>query len=1008
MAERDITYPVAVSDDEGDARVDIIIGDATLFTPGLESSAPKSSPLKMLPTDGWANGNPDTGAAAEHDASAGGVPNFPTAKKRSICIVTVAGTFDGNPISKNDFLMALVDNPSSAAHWTPIRDSTTEFNAAVTAAQGSPVALYGTYLLKSANPTGAPINLTGEYTILNLCGYPAIYQQDNNNVASAQTTYAVASAGVGVATGLDVDDEIGTTLQQVSYFVLNSAGDAANFRLNQRVEVFTNAVHVAEDGSSKGYISNVFIVTSIDPVGGIIYGDRVIKYQTQIANASSIILAPLHENRATRIRRGALFMSAPTIIGGETGWWLTLDGSVFRAGTISGSGSSRTISYTGPNLEYLVNQGIRIGSVSGTPEASCTVTAFNYSGGVNTITISVSSTNDKGQAWTAPTSGTVYFNPVWWTSNFDTNSHGGALILQQAHGSKVNVETARLWSSGVRIRFTHYSQVINHVINVINIGTGISGKSWRLTYDVETYSACRNDIEVYSQGMGAGGRHPYTSSSGTTSVAWAAGHWVLRSGCTCENKVKTRTKGDTGAAADTHAMTNGDEIDSEVDFVTTYNTAHSYRGLGAQGRSENTIFRHKQRGGQVGLRIANGSDYAREAGSIDYTDLEVHDLPMRPGAHAFNGDGSGNTPRGLWMQSQAGYTGGTAGYRTMITGRLKFKNAALGFDFEANTKGRFASIEHADVGYAMGWIQTAASVYAEKCSGDYTLAGGVETTSSSSVALGTGSKSFTVGTGLTISPGQEVLVQDATSVANSKSTYGWGRVVSYDSGTGALVVYLEGIKGSGTITSWTVTIGAKVPRWGVVFSGTGQFTFGVMEVRLGEGANPTEIFHSRDNTSGKVVTGGVLIIDDPHLKGMPNIVTSGREADFTVQIAVIIYNGKVVNGIGTGVVGASFDGGGDVIPVGAKARVTVPFAGTIAKWYVAGDQSGSIAVDVNRSGSSIVGAGNKPTLSSAASGNAVPASWTSVAVAKGDIIEFEVDSVTTLEQANIVLEIQKS
>ena len=145
----------------------------------------------MQASDGWANGNSDGGTAATHDASGGAVPSFTTAKRRSICIVTVAGTLGTATLNKGDLLMALKNNPTTAADWAVIADSTTEFNAAVEAAQGSPVALYGTFLLKTANPDAA-INLIGDYTILNQCGYPAIYQSANNTRAALQTPRQVA------------------------------------------------------------------------------------------------------------------------------------------------------------------------------------------------------------------------------------------------------------------------------------------------------------------------------------------------------------------------------------------------------------------------------------------------------------------------------------------------------------------------------------------------------------------------------------------------------------------------------------------------------------------------------------------------------------------------------------------------------------------------------------------------------------------------------------------------
>lgn len=973
-----------------DGRIDSILQNGSIFAPSN-----KYSPLKMQTSDGWANGGYDSDPAATHDASTDAVPSYTTAKKGQICIATVAGTLGGNTVLKGDILMALQDNPTTSSHWAIITDSTTEFDAAIVAAQGADVWLYGTYILNSKT-LDAPISLQGDYTILNRCGYPAIYTSGNNTRAAQQPTRQCVSAGLGAATGIDVDDEIGTSLQHVTYFTLNTAAEAADFKIGQKAIVFTDAVHIAESGSSKGYVSNVFVVTSVDAVSGTVYTDRVLHYHNKIANATNIYIAPLHDDRPVKIRKGALFMGCPTIIGNQVGWWLTLDGSTPVAATISGSGSSRTLTFAS-DLGWVALQGVRIGLVSGVPQASCRISSVNA--GANQITITVASTNDKGQAYTAPTSGTVYVVPAFWTSEFDTATHGGAIVLQQAHGSEIECETARLWSSSVRLRFSHYSSVKVNSTKIVNIGTGISGKSWRLTYNVETYSSSRNDIEVTSLGPGMAGRHPYTSSSGTTTTAWASTHWQLRSGCTCENKIKTRTKGDSGPAADTHAMTSGDELDSEVDYVTTYNTAHSYRGIGCQLRSENTKVRHKQRGGQVGLRIANGSDYAREPGSIDDIDIEINDLPMRAGAHAFSGDGSGNLPRGFWVQSQSSYAN-----KTLTTGRLRLKNAACGFDLEASTSARFDKVTHLNVGYAIGWTQTGASFYAAELNADYSLANGAETTSSSSVSLAVGSKTFTVSSGLSnFQAGMNILVQDT---ANPRTNYGWGRIVSYSSTT--LVVYLEGVKGSGTISSWTITSGANIPRFGIVMSGTSTVTIGQLNWRVGVGANPLEVIHSKDNTGGKIVNIGILTIDDPNLKGMPSLFTSGRDADFTINVGMIIYNGKVVSAVGVGAIGITIDGSGAAITTGSKGFVTVPFNCSISKAYLAADQSGSIVVDVKRSGTSIVGgSGNKPTLSGVQSGNSTPTSWTSTSVTKGDILEFNVDSATTITRANLILEVQK-
>lgn len=105
--------------------------------------------------------------------------------------------------------------------------------------------------------------------------------------------------------------------------------------------------------------------------------------------------------------------------------------------------------------------------------------------------------------------------------------------------------------------------------------------------------------------------------------------------------------------------------------------------------------------------------------------------------------------------------------------------------------------------------------------------------------------------------------------------------------------------------------------------------------------------------------------------------------------------------------GVTLDGGGGIISTGSKGFVTIPYACTITKWFLSANVSGSIVMDIKRDGVSIIGAGNKPTLSSTISGNAVVSGWTSVAVAEGDIIEWYVDSAATLTNVSLTIKITK-
>ena len=73
-----------------------------------------------------------------------------------------------------------------------------------------------------------------------------------------------------------------------------------------------------------------------------------------------------------------------------------------------------------------------------------------------------------------------------------------------------------------------------------------------------------------------------------------------------------------------------------------------------------------------------------------------------------------------------------------------------------------------------------------------------------SVAIGTGAKNLTVDVSKSYQPGMSVKIARTSSPSN------WmhGDVTSYNSGTGALVVNVLAIFGSGTFTDWTITLSA--------------------------------------------------------------------------------------------------------------------------------------------------------------------------------------------------------
>jgi len=90
------------------------------------------------------------------------------------------------------------------------------------------------------------------------------------------------------------------------------------------------------------------------------------------------------------------------------------------------------------------------------------------------------------------------------------------------------------------------------------------------------------------------------------------------------------------------------------------------------------------------------------------------------------------------------------------------------------------------------------------------------TSSTTSLTIATGTQSLTVDTGLALSIGQSVII------ANSATDQMTGSIVSYDPLTGALVANITSIIGSGTFSSWSVSLlGAPGPAGATGIGATG-------------------------------------------------------------------------------------------------------------------------------------------------------------------------------------------
>lgn len=127
----------------------------------------------------------------------------------------------------------------------------------------------------------------------------------------------------------------------------------------------------------------------------------------------------------------------------------------------------------------------------------------------------------------------------------------------------------------------------------------------------------------------------------------------------------------------------------------------------------------------------------------------------------------------------------------------------------------------------------------------------------------------------------------------------------------------------------------------------------------------------------------------------------------------LLVSADLPSSISSGSIGITIDGGYSVVTTGSKGYVYIPFACTIVSATLLADQTGSIEVDVKKCaygsfpGTASITASTPPTLSSAQSSqDATLTGWTT-SVSAGDVIEFYVNSASTITRATLILKVTK-
>jgi hypothetical protein len=115
------------------------------------------------------------------------------------------------------------------------------------------------------------------------------------------------------------------------------------------------------------------------------------------------------------------------------------------------------------------------------------------------------------------------------------------------------------------------------------------------------------------------------------------------------------------------------------------------------------------------------------------------------------------------------------------------------------------------------------------------------TSSTTSLTIGNGTKSLTVGTGLSYTPTQNV------TITFDASNHMHGEVLTYNTGTGAMTVDVKNHTGSGTYSAWVVNVGGVTPvtstTWGTI---TGTLSSqvdlqGSLDAKLAKASNLSDL-----------------------------------------------------------------------------------------------------------------------------------------------------------------------
>lgn len=223
-----------------------------------------------------------------------------------------------------------------------------------------------------------------------------------------------------------------------------------------------------------------------------------------------------------------------------------------------------------------------------------------------------------------------------------------------------------------------------------------------------------------------------------------------------------------------------------------------------------------------------------------------------------------------------------------------------------------------------------------------------------------------------------------------------------------------------------IPFNCTIASWKIVADQSGDI---VIDVKKGDfpaaGAAPTTASIIGSGGTQPTLSGAISDYDDI-LTGWTTSVTNGQVIEWEVVSCTTITR---VNLILTCVIptqasqstafGITIDGGDLEVSDGSKGYAIIPFDCAITGWKILGDVSGSVEVDVKKgtfpaggatpTTASLIGSGGtKPSITTAFSASSTDVTGWTTAITEGDVIEWNIDSCTTITRLNLIITCNKT